>query len=113
MSDTQSNLIDPTVDLVSENNSPNRLIDPTVDLVSENNSPNRKVVFASLASAIGSLLSIFVATALINFLPAISAEDKGTLKSSLAAAVTSIITLAAGYYTAPAAGDGTKPKPKP
>jgi hypothetical protein len=87
-------------------------IDPTVDLVSENNSPNRKVVFASLASAIGTLLSIFLSTVLINSLPAIPDEDKGALKSSLAAAVTSIITLAAGYYTVPAAGDGTKKKDK-
>ena len=85
-------------------------INPKVNLVSENNSPNRKVVFASLASAIGTLLSIFLSTTLINSLPAISDEDKGSLKSSLAAAVTSIITLAAGYFTVPAAGDGTKEK---
>jgi hypothetical protein len=95
---------------MSESQSDTNLINPKDDLVSENNSPNRKVVFASLASAIGTLLSIFLSTTIINSLPDISDEDKGSLKSSLAAAVTSIITLAAGYYTAPAAGDGTKKK---
>ena len=98
---------------MSETPSNSNFIDPTEDMVSENSSPNRKVVFASLASAIGTLLSIFLSTTLINSLPAISDEDKGSLKSSLAAAVTSIITLAAGYYTAPAAGDGTKKNDKP
>ena len=95
---------------MSESQSDTNPINPKVNLVSENNSPNRKVVFASLASAIGTLLSIFLSTTLINSLPAISDEDKGSLKSSLAAAVTSIITLAAGYFTVPAAGDGTKEK---
>jgi hypothetical protein len=95
---------------MSESQSDTNLINPKDDLESENKSPNRKVVFASLASAIGTLLSIFLSTTIINSLPDISDEDKGSLKSSLAAAVTSIITLAAGYYTAPAAGDGTKKK---
>ncbi len=78
--------------------------------VSTDGSINRKVAFASAGAAIGSVVSIFIATFLLNlpFLGDISAEDKGTLKTSLTSAVTALITLIVGYQTRPGARDGIK-----
>lgn len=77
-------------------------------LETEDPSINRKVAFASAASAIGSVFSIFLYTLLLNlpFLQEIPAEDKGTLKTSLSALVTAIFTLIVGYLVRPGAGDG-------
>lgn len=74
----------------------------------EDPSINRKVAFASVASAFGSVTSLFSATFLLNlpFFATISSEDKGTLKTSLAAAITSAVTLIVGYYTRPGSSDG-------
>uniref|UniRef100_A0A832M2L3 Uncharacterized protein n=1 Tax=Oscillatoriales cyanobacterium SpSt-402 TaxID=2282168 RepID=A0A832M2L3_9CYAN len=76
----------------------------------EDPSINRKVAFASVASAFGSVTSLFSATFLLNlpFFTNISSEDKGTLKTSLAAAITSLVTLIVGYYTRPGASDGIR-----
>jgi hypothetical protein len=72
---------------------------------------NRKVAFASVASALGSITSLFLATFLLNlpFLAKMSEEDQGTLKTSLTAGATALITLVVGYYTRPGDSDGLKP----
>jgi hypothetical protein len=71
---------------------------------------NRKVAFASMASALGSVTSLFSSTFLLNlpFLAEMSSEDKGTLKTSLTAAITALVTLMVGYYTRPGSSDGLK-----
>ncbi|VEP11894.1 conserved hypothetical protein [Hyella patelloides LEGE 07179] len=76
-----------------------------------NPSINRKVAFASVASSLGSITSLFLATFLLNlpFLANIPDEDKGTLRTSLTAGATALITLIVGYYTRPGDGDGIKP----
>lgn len=78
--------------------------------VTTDGSINRKVAFASAGAAIGSVASIFLSTFLLNlpFLGNISAEDKGTLKTSLTSAVTALVTLIVGYQTRPGASDGIK-----
>ncbi|MFN9646568.1 MAG: hypothetical protein ACK6BG_15930 [Cyanobacteriota bacterium] len=78
--------------------------------VTADGSINRKVAFASAGAAIGSVLSIFLVTFMLNlpFLAGISAEDKGTLKTSLTSAVTALVTLIVGYQTRPGAKDGIK-----
>ena len=77
-------------------------------LKTQDPSINRKVAFASAASAIGSVASIFLATVLLNspLLKDISPEDQGTLKSSLTALVTATITLVVGYQVRPGMRDG-------
>lgn len=78
---------------------------------SANSTINRKVAFASVASALGSTMSLFLSTFLLNlsFLANISDEDIGTLKTSLTAGTTALITLIVGYYTKPGESDGLKP----
>ena len=78
--------------------------------VATDGSINRKVAFASAGAAIGSVASIFLVTLLLNlpFLANVSAEDKGTLKTSLTSAVTALVTLIVGYQTRPGAKDGIK-----
>ena len=78
--------------------------------VTTDGSINRKVAFASAGAAIGSVASIFLVTFLLNlpFLANISAEDKGTLKTSLTSAVTALATLIVGYQTRPGARDGIR-----
>jgi hypothetical protein len=77
-------------------------------LRTEDPSINRKVAFASAASAIGAVASIFLSTFLLNFpfLEGISPEDRGTLRTSLSALVTATITLVVGYQTRPGERDG-------
>jgi hypothetical protein len=72
------------------------------------NGINRKVAFASAGAALGSIASLFLSTFLLNlpFLANISAEDKGTLETSLTSAVTALVTLLVGYQTRPGARDG-------
>lgn len=78
--------------------------------VTTDGSINRKVAFASAGAAIGSVVSIFLVTFLLNlpFLANVSAEDRGTLKASLTSAVTALVTLFVGYQTRPGARDGIK-----
>lgn len=78
--------------------------------VTTNPSINRKVAFASVGAALGSIISIFLATFLLNlpFLANISDEDRGTLKTSLTSGITALVTLLIGYQTRPGAGDGIK-----
>jgi hypothetical protein len=78
--------------------------------VTTDGSINRKVAFASAGAAIGSVVSIFLVTFLLNlpFLANVSAEDVGTLKASLTSAVTALVTLFVGYQTRPGARDGIK-----
>ena len=78
--------------------------------VTTDGSINRKVAFASTGAAIGSVVSMFLITFLLNlpFLANVSAEDSGTLKASLTSAVTALVTLFVGYQTRPGARDGIK-----
>ncbi len=78
--------------------------------VTMDGSVNRKVAFASAGAAIGSMASLFLATFLLNlpFMRSISAEDRGTLKTSLSSATTALVTLFIGYRTRPGARDGIK-----
>ncbi|NCR59452.1 MAG: hypothetical protein GPJ01_17460 [Microcystis aeruginosa LL13-06] len=81
---------------------------PSPSFVTPNNSINRKVAFASVGAALGSIISLFLATFLLNlpFLANISPEDKGTLKTSLTSGITALVTLLIGFQTKPGAGDG-------
>jgi hypothetical protein len=83
---------------------------PSPSFVTTNPSINRKVAFASVGAALGSIISLFLATFLLNlpFLANISPEDKGTLKTSLTSGITALVTLLIGYQTKPGAGDGIK-----
>ncbi len=84
--------------------------EPSSSFVTTNPSINRKVAFASVGAALGSIISIFLATFLLNlpFLANISDEDRGTLKTSLTSGITALVTLLIGYQTRPGAGDGIR-----
>lgn len=74
-------------------------------------SVNRKVAYASVASALGSVTSLFSTTFLLNLpiFSEMSSEDRGTFKTSLTAGITALTTLIVGYYTRPGESDGLKP----
>ena len=75
--------------------------------VSVDGSINRKVAFASVGAAFGSIVSLFLATILLNtpLLKDISPEEKGALKASLTSGLTAIATLVVGYQAKPGARD--------
>lgn len=63
---------------------------------------NREFAFASLGATLGSIVSLFLSTLLLNLpiLASISVEDKGTLETSLASAVAAVVTLNVGCLRA-------------
>jgi hypothetical protein len=81
---------------------------PYPSYVTADSSVNRKVAFASVGSALGSVMSVFVSSSLMSlpWIRDMSAEDIGALKSSLASGLTAVVTLLVGYHTRPGVSDG-------
>ncbi|MBR8827525.1 MAG: hypothetical protein DSM107014_06385 [Gomphosphaeria aponina SAG 52.96 = DSM 107014] len=82
---------------------------PTKQLKTENSSINRKVAFASGASAVGALLSIFVYSLLLSVpwvADNLNEQHKAELKTALSSLITATVTLIVGYQVRPGLGDG-------